>query len=296
MQATEEQQLIKDLKFFFDYAALLLSGKVLTIGNCDYLEKIGNKLSAKLKSQTSLEIKELHRLNVKMQQEIAHVRVEYTLQQNLLDVTTNCQDQTKLSQMKESLRKNFIVEFTSIAELDDRVDDLPHASINRIKPQSFNSQKHSFNSQKQLFNSQKQEEEKKGADEFKPTAQRETKSKLRNWREKQKTASGNASASSLASEEEKKEPRPKREGYVNSQSRINIGGVAFTETRTGKGRSTSREFSIGNKVIEGKHPELKSVAKRLVHSRSSSNLSHIDQLKKCDKSVNKKLGGMGFGK
>ncbi len=289
MQATEEQQLIKDLQFFFDYAELLLSGKVLTIGNCDSIEKIGNKLSANLKSQTSLDIEELRQLNVKMQQKIAHVRVEYTLQQNLLDVTTNCQDQTKLSQMKESLRKNFIVEFTSIAELDDRVDDLPHASINRIKPQSFNSQKHSFNSQKQ-------EEEKKGADEFKPNAQRETKSKLRNLCEKRKTASGNASASSLASKEEKKElPRLIRGRGVGSSSKI---GSDFYEIRDKQGSSTQRSYidKQTGKVYTSRHDNTKEAIKRLTQSRSSSNLSHTDQLKKRDDSINKKLGGMGFGK
>lgn len=103
--------------------------------------------------------------------------------------------------------------------------------------------------------------------------------------------------SSLASNEERKEPaRLKREGSVHSKSRINIGGVTFDETRTGKGRSTSREFSIGNKVIEGKHPELKRVASQLRQSSSSSRFTHEDQLKKREENLNKKFEGMSLGR
>ncbi len=109
-------------------------------------------------------------------------------------------------------------------------------------------------------------------------AQPEAKRKLSNWGQTQKPASRGVL---IASNEKRKElERSKRAGSVHSTSRINIGGFTFDETRTGKGRSTSRGFSMGDKVIEGKHPPLKRVAKRLGQSRSSSQLSHTDQLEK----------------
>jgi hypothetical protein len=129
--------------------------------------------------------------------------------------------------------------------------------------------------------------------EAKFVAQKVTGTIKSNCGEQQKPAS---QTSLIQSNEKIKERGRSREGFVHSKSRINIGSITFDETRTGKGRSTSREFSIGNKVVEGRHPELKRIASQLRQSRSSSRLSHEDQLEKREASLNKKFGRMSFGK
>lgn len=138
------------------------------------------------------------------------------------------------------------------------------------------------------------EEPEERKEETKFVAQPEVKRKLSTWGEKQKSFSRTSLIQS--NEERKEQPRLKREGSVHSKSRINIGGVTFDETRTGKGRSTSREFSIGDKVIEGKHLVLKRVASQPQNSISSSLIPPEDQIKKREASLNKKFGGMSFGK
>jgi hypothetical protein len=130
-------------------------------------------------------------------------------------------------------------------------------------------------------------------EEAKFVAQKLTEKRKSNWCEKQKHASR---TSSLASHEERKEqPRLKREGSIGSISRL---GYGLTESRDAKGSSTQRTYTDAQTGASytSRHDNIKEVTKRLGHSRSSSRLSHEDQIKKREASLNKKFGGMSFGK
>ena len=193
---------------------------------------------------------------------------------NVNDITQSLQEQVTLNDLQATNTKKTSIN-SSLVKNEEEVKQ-NHTIINgkAVQNNSHNNTE-TFNNSTQIF------------------AQPEAKRKLSNWGEKRPVSR----STSLASNEKRKElERSKREGFVHSKSRINIGGITFDETRTGKGRSTSREFSIGNKVVEGRHPELKRIASQLRQSISSSRFTHEDQLKKRDKSLNKKLGGMSFGK
>ena len=113
-----------------------------------------------------------------------------------------------------------------------------------------------------------------------------------NGGEKREPVSG---TSSLTNNKERKERERSREGSIGSISRL---GYGLTESREGKGSSTQRTYfdTQTGASYTSRHDNIKEVTKRLGHSRSSSRLSHEDQIKKREASLNKKFGGMSFGK